>query len=66
MYYLKKDMAVAKHAYFDIIRGIKINRVLPVDLELLNLATYRLYLLYNYYSSEKNLKTIHLLLNPEK
>ena len=34
--YLKKDMAVyiAKNAYFDTIKGIKIHRVLPVDLEL--------------------------------
>ena len=25
---------IAKNAYFDIIKGIKINKVLPVDLEL--------------------------------
>ena len=29
---------IAKNAYFDTIKRIKINRVLPVDLELRNLA----------------------------
>ena len=35
-----KDMAVyiAKNAYLDTVKGIKVHRVLPVDLELLNLT----------------------------
>ena len=32
--YLKKDRVVAKNAYFYTVKGIKINRVLPVVVEL--------------------------------
>ena len=54
-----------KNEYFEIIKGIKINRVLPVDLESWNLTAsiYRLPELVG--NSGKNLKTHHLWLNPK-
>ena len=51
---------ITKNACSVTIKGIKINRVLPVDIQLWNLAA-SIYTLHT--SSRKNLKTIHLWLN---
>ena len=50
--YFKNDVAVyiARNAYFDTIKGIKICRVLPVDFEFWNLATS----IYMYYFGKKS------------
>ena len=63
--YLKRDTAVyiAKNAYFDTIKGMKMKRVLPVNLELLNLAANIYRVVYEFRKKPEN---IHLWLNPKK
>ena len=56
---------IANDEYFDAIKGIKINRVLSVDLKLSNAAKWQLASTGST-SPGKNRKTIHLWLNPKK